>query len=228
MKTFERLVLTHLKAITNHLLDPLQFAYRANRSVDDAINMGLQHLDSPGTYARILFVDFSSAFNTIAPALFQDKLTQLSMPEPTCSWITDFLSDREQRVRLGKLVSEPRTISTGAPQGCVLSPLLFSLYNNNCTSSHPSLKLLKFADDTTLIGLISNGDEAVYIKEVDSLAFWCSQNPLELNACKTVEMVADFRRSSAPTIPLIMCDSPVNTVESFRFLGTIMAQDLRC
>ena len=231
MKTFERLVLTHLKAITNHLLDPLQFAYRANRSVDDAINMGLhyilQHLDSPGTYARILFVDFSSAFNTIAPALLQDKLTQLNVPEPTCRWITDFLSDRKQRVRLGKLVSEPRTIRTGAPQGCVLSPLLFSLYTNNCTSSHPSVKLIKFADDTTLIGLISNGDEAAYRNEADSLAFWCSQNHLELNALKTVEMVADFRRSPAPTIPLIMCDSPVNMVESFRFLGTVMAQDLR-
>ena len=141
----QHIVLTHLKAITNHLLDPLQFAYRANRSVDDAVNMGLlfilQHLDSPGTYARILFVDFSSAFNTIAPALLQNKLTQLSMPEPTCRWITDFLSDRKQRVRLDKLVSEPWTISTGAPQGCVLSPLLFSLYTNNCTSIHLSVEL---------------------------------------------------------------------------------------
>ncbi len=65
MKSFERLVLAHLKDITGPLLDPLQFAYRANRSVDDAVNMGLhyilQHLDKPGTYARILFVDFSSA-----------------------------------------------------------------------------------------------------------------------------------------------------------------------
>ena len=54
----------------------LQFAYRANRSVDDPVNMALhfilQHLESSGTYARILFVDFSSAFNTIIPAL--DKL----------------------------------------------------------------------------------------------------------------------------------------------------------
>lgn len=231
MKTFERLVLTHLKTITNHLLDPLQFAYRANRSVDDAVNMGLhfilQHLDSPSTYARILFVDFSSAFNTIAPALLRDKLTQLSVPEPTCRWISNFLTDRKQRVRLGKLVSESRTISTGAPQGCVLSPLLFSLYTNNCTSSHPSVKLLKFADDTTLIGLITNGDEAAYREEVNSLASWCSQNHLELNALKTVEMVADFRRSPAQTAPLSLCNSPVKTVESFRFLGTIIAQDLR-
>ena len=62
MKCFERLVLAHLKSITDPLLDPLQFAYRANRSVDDAVNMGLhyilQHLDQNGTYARILFVDF--------------------------------------------------------------------------------------------------------------------------------------------------------------------------
>ena len=72
MKSFERLVLSHLKVITGPLLDPLQFAYRANRSVEDAVNMGLhyilQHLDSPGTYARMLFVDFSSAFNTIMPS----------------------------------------------------------------------------------------------------------------------------------------------------------------
>ncbi|KAF7653890.1 hypothetical protein LDENG_00077400 [Lucifuga dentata] len=145
MKSFERLVLSHLKAITDTLLDPLQFAYRANRSVDDAVNMALhfilQHLDSPGTYARILFVDFSSAFNTIIPALLQDKLSQLNVPDSTCRWITDFLSDRKQRVRLGKHVSDSQTISTGSPQGCVLSPLLFSLYTNSCTSSHQSIKL---------------------------------------------------------------------------------------
>ncbi|XP_035286554.1 uncharacterized protein LOC118234254 [Anguilla anguilla] len=35
------------------------------------------HLDTAGTYVRILFVDFSSAFNTIIPALLQDKLSLL-------------------------------------------------------------------------------------------------------------------------------------------------------
>ncbi len=83
MKSFERLVLAYLKASIGPLLDPLQFAYRANRSVDDAVNMGLhfilQHLDRPGTYVRILFVDFSSAINTIIPDTLQNKLTQLSV-----------------------------------------------------------------------------------------------------------------------------------------------------
>ena len=88
------IVLSHLKYMTDPLLDPMQFAYRANRSVDDAVNMALhfilQHLDSAETYARILFVDYSSAFNTIIPTLLQDKLSQLHVPDSTCRWITDF------------------------------------------------------------------------------------------------------------------------------------------
>ncbi len=204
MKSLERLVLAYLKDITRPLLDPLQFAYRANRSVDDAVNMGLnyilQHLDKPGNYARILFVDFSSAFNTIMPDLLSDKLTQLSVPTSICQWITSFLTDRQQLVRLGKLTSRTLTISTGAPQGCVLSPLLFSLYTNDCTSKDPSVKLLKFADDTTVIGLIKDGDESSYRQEVEQLAVWCSLNNLELNTLKTVEMIVDFRRNP-PALP---------------------------
>ncbi|KAK0132299.1 RNA-directed DNA polymerase from mobile element jockey [Merluccius polli] len=225
MKSFERLVLSHLKDITDPFLDPLQFAYRANRSVDDAVNLALhyilQHLDSAGTYARILCVDFSSAFNTIIPALLQEKLSQLSVPDSTCRWITDFLSDRKQHVKLGKHVSDFQSISTGSPQGCVLSPLLFSLYTNSCTSSHQSVKLLKFADDTTLIGLISDGDEA------DHLVTWCHRNNLELNALKTVEMVVDFRKNTASTAPITLCGSAIDTVESSHFLGTIISQDLK-
>ncbi|KAK0154999.1 putative RNA-directed DNA polymerase from transposon BS [Merluccius polli] len=231
MKSFECLVLSHLKYITDPFLDPLQFAYRANRSVDDAVNLALhyilQHLDSAGTYARILCVDFSSAFNTIIPALLQEKLSQLSVPDSTCRWITDFLSDRNQHVKLGKHVSHSQSISTGSPQGCVLSPLLFSLYTNSCTSSHQSVKLLKFVDDTTLIGLISDGDESAYRWEADHLVTWCHQNNLELNALKRVEMVVDFRKNSASPAPITLCDSTIDTVESFRFLGTIISQDLK-
>ncbi len=87
-------------------------------------------------------MDFSSAFNTIIPDLLLPKLTQISIPTSICQWITSFLTDRQQLVRLGKYTSSTRTTSTGAPQGCVLSPLLFSLYTNDCTSKDPSVKLL--------------------------------------------------------------------------------------
>uniref|UniRef100_A0AAV2KKU9 Reverse transcriptase domain-containing protein n=1 Tax=Knipowitschia caucasica TaxID=637954 RepID=A0AAV2KKU9_KNICA len=89
-----------------------------------------------------------------------------------------------------------------------------------------SVKLIKFADDTTLIGLISNNDES-YRREVDRLVSWCSGNNLELNAQKTVEMIVDFRKSTVPPPPPSVMDSPITSVESFRFLGTTITQDLK-
>ncbi len=88
---------------------------------------------------RILFVDFSLAFNTIIPNFLLPKLTQLSVPTSISQWINSFLIDRQQLVRLGKYTSSTRMISTGAPQGCVLSPLLFSLYTNDSTNQKSPL-----------------------------------------------------------------------------------------
>src|SRR4029434_7267809 len=65
----------------------------------------MQHLDSPGTNARMLFLDFSSAFNTIIPEVLITKLTQLTVPASTCQWITNVLIDRKQQVRLGEITS---------------------------------------------------------------------------------------------------------------------------
>ncbi len=158
------------------------------------------------------------------PDLLSDKLIQLSVPTFICQWITSSLTDRQQLVRLGKLTYRTLSISTGAPQGCVLSPLLFSLYTNDCTSKDTSVKLLKFTDDTKVISLIKDGDETAYRQEVEQLAVWCSHNDLQLNMLKTVEMILVFR-TNPPALPIM--DSTVAEVESFSFLGTTMSQYLK-
>ena len=107
MKTFERLVLQFLKSIIDPLLDQFQFAYRNNKSVDDAVALGLfyvlQHLDSPNTYVRILFVGFSYVFNTIIPSKLVDKIQGLGVPQSTCLWILDFLLNRPQVIKIGDM-----------------------------------------------------------------------------------------------------------------------------
>ena len=72
MKCFYRLVMAHINIFTPETPDPHQFAYRLNRSTGDAIsitfNTALSHLDKRYTYVRMLFIGYSSAFNTIVPS----------------------------------------------------------------------------------------------------------------------------------------------------------------
>lgn len=81
------------------LLEPLQFASHANRLVNDAVTMGLhyilQHRDQAGTHARILFEDFSSAFDTIIPGILLTQLTRPSVPTSICLWIIRPAADSE-------------------------------------------------------------------------------------------------------------------------------------
>ena len=231
MKVLERFVLDYLRTVTSSLSDPHQFAYQSNRSVDDAVALGihymLQHLDTPKSYVRMLFVDYSSAFNTIIPGKLYDKLTNMQIDTSICHWVLDFLLDRPQWVRMGKLTSGSITLNTGAPQGCVLSPLLFTLFTNDCVSKNDSIKMIKFSDDTTLEGLISDDDESFYRKEVEDLVRWCDANNLELNVSKTKEIVIDFRKNKHPVTPLTINGENVEQVKSFKFLGTTISEDLK-
>ncbi|KAM7379021.1 hypothetical protein PAMP_017842 [Pampus punctatissimus] len=231
MKCFERLVLAQLKSCLPPTLDPLQFAYRQNRSTEDAIStalhLALSHLDNNNSYVRMLFIDFSSAFNTIIPSKLVSKLCDLGINTSLCNWILDFLTNRPQYVKLDGHISSTLTLNTGVPQGCVLSPLLYSLFTFDCTPVHGSNSIIKFADDTTVIGLIRNNDEADYREEVQHLAAWCADNNLTLNTRKTKEIIMDYRKTKPDMhTPVHINGTEVERVSSFKFLGVHISEDL--
>ncbi len=170
MKVFETLLKNHICSSIPVTLDPLQFAYRPNRSIDDTISQVLTHIDCKnGNHVRLQFIDYSSAFNTIILIKLAIKLTDLGLNSSLCDWILDFLIGRPQGVKVGQLTSNSITLNVGTPHGCVLSPLLYSLYTHECVPSHSSTSIVKFADDTVVLGLISNNDETVYLDEVERL-----------------------------------------------------------
>ncbi len=127
-KCLERLIIKHIKEARPSTLDPYQFLYRENRSTEDAIAIVLhtllEHLEFKNNYARMLFVDYSSAFNTIRSYKLRSKLHNLGLNTTLCNWMVDFLTNRTQCVRIGEHTSSTLFINTGVPQGCVLSPLL--------------------------------------------------------------------------------------------------------
>ncbi|KAK3520665.1 hypothetical protein QTP70_029808, partial [Hemibagrus guttatus] len=84
---------------------------------------------------------------------------------------------------------------------------------------HSCNHIIKFADDTTVVGLISKNDESAYREEVQRLTAWCKANNLSLNVEKTKEMVVDFRRTQSDHSPLNINGSNVEIVKSTEFLG---------
>ena len=74
----------------------------------------------------------------------------------------------------------------------MLSPLLYSLFTNDCEAKNASNSIIKFADDTTVVGIITNEDETAYREEVRALGVWCLENNLSLNVNKTKEKIGDF------------------------------------
>ena len=230
MKCMEKLVLQSVNSAIPESLDPLQFAYRKNRSVDDAVALALhstlEHLDKNNTYARMLFLDYSSAFNTIRPMKLTMKLANLGVPTPTCNWILDFLIDRPQVVRMGSKTSAKLTVSTGTPQGCCLSPRLYSLYTHDCVSTKRSNIIIKYADDTTILGLIKGGNESAYREQVNNIISYGEDNDLVLNVDKTKEVILDFRRGHHTLEPLVIKGTVVEQAESFKFLGLHVSKHL--
>ena len=113
MKCFERLVMAH-NTIIPETIDPLQYAYRPNRSTDDAISIALH-----------------------------TALSHLGLNTSLYNWILDLLTGRPQVERVGTN-SATLILNTGAPQGCVLSPLLYSLFTHDCMARHNSNTIIKF------------------------------------------------------------------------------------
>ena len=153
----EQLLLHILIPQVRHALDPLQFAYQAKVGVEDAIiyllHRAHSYLEKGKGAVRIMFFDFSRAFNTIQPLRLSDKLLQMGVNVHLVSWITDYLTERPQFVRLKDCLSETVVCSTGAPQGTVLSPVLFTLYTSDSTYNTESCHIQNFSDDPIVVAV---------------------------------------------------------------------------
>ena len=91
---------------------------------------------------------------------------------------------------------------------------------------HDSNTIIKFADDTAVVGLITDNDETVCREEVRHLAVWCQNNNLSPNVIKTTEMIVDYWKKRTENTPILIDGAAVEQVESFKFLGVHITNKL--
>jgi hypothetical protein len=93
-----------------------------------------------------------------------------------------------------------------------------------CTARPDSSAIVKFADDTTVVGLVTDkNDETAYREEVKDLTVLCKDNNLYLNVIKTKEMIVDYRKRRTEHAPFLIDRAVVEQVE---FLGVHITNKL--
>lgn len=159
----------------------------------------------------MLFIEYRSTFNSYSLI----KLLQLGLNCAFCNWLLDFLTGRPQSVINGNITSNSIVMNTGTPKGGVLCLTLYTLFTFDCVANHKDNIILKFTDNTTVVGFITGGDETAYRGEVVSLVEWCEENNLTLNTDKTKEMIVDMRKEKRTHQLLIIHGPEVERVRLF-------------
>eukprot|EP00061_Rhincodon_typus_P007405 g29071.t1 len=86
--------------------------------------------------------------------------------------------------------------------------------------------IYKLADDTTVVGQLSNNDQSKYRRETEGLVTWCNENNLSLNIGKTKEPIIDFRKKGGEHAPIYINRTEVVRVKSIKFLRVTITEDL--
>jgi hypothetical protein len=92
--------------------------------------------------------------------------------------------------------------------------------------SHDSNSIITFAEDTRVVGLITDNNETVYRGEVRDLAVWFQDNNLSINVIKRKEMIVQHRKRRAEHAPIHIDLAVVERVERFKFLGVHITNKL--
>ena len=165
-KIFERILFNQLQRFSNKILSPLLCGFRKGYSTQYALINLLQKcqkcVDGSDRIVGTLLMDLSKANDCANHDLIIAKLEEYGVGETSLRLIQNYLSQRQQRVKVGSSLSKWLEIILVPPQGSILGPILFNVFINDLLLFIKETDICNFADDTTLY---ARG------KELDTISF---------------------------------------------------------
>ena len=129
----------------------------------------------------VILLEFAKAFHSVPHQSLLVKLRYDGITNNICRWISTWLTQRSQQVVLDHASSDSVSVQCGVPQGTVLGPLMFLLYNNEITENISS-PLQLFADDCILYRTITTEEDTIQLQiDLDQLFAWTIKWQLRFN-----------------------------------------------
>ena len=180
--------------INNNLLSCNQFGFVSGRNTITqllvSLNDWMYDLDS-NIPVDACYMDFRKAFDAVPHQRLINKLKGYNISGPILKWITSFLTNRKQFVKINNSVSNSLNVTSGVPQGSVLGPTLFIYFINDLPNVVKSSKVKIFADDTKVYNSIKNPDNVKCLQNsIDEMFLWTQKWLLKFNKdkCKVLHL----------------------------------------
>jgi len=182
-------------AIVNGFIKGRSTVLQLLKILDDWTN----NLDQ-GKQIDVICTDFEKAFDKVPHHGLFCKLEEYHLDHRLLHWITDFLCNRKQRVRVNGCYSQWYRVESGIPQGSILGPILFLIYINDllsvCRTQCPNTKIFLYADDAKVYNVVTSDEDQKNLQRVvDKVKEWCDQWLLSLNVTKCYHMSYSSRQS---------------------------------
>ena len=228
-KIYEKLIYRRLYKYVDsmNILPSTQFGFRKGLGTTDALLVLTQDLQlslDKGAESRVVSLDFSSAFDLVNHQALLYKLKSVGVGGVVFDVLKEFLSDRMQRVSVDGSFSNHQKVISGVPQGSVLGPLLFILFTADMWNNLEN-KIVAYADDTTLYSEIASPSERSAVadslnRDLLRIQEWCCTWGMKLNPTKTHSIIISRSRTpNPPHLPLNLCGSNLEVVDSLKLLG---------
>lgn len=236
-KIFEKCIKSRLSEFLEkgNLLSDNQYGFRQGRNTEQAIqkltlNVIKNFNDNKKSIA--IFLDLQKAFDTVSHLKLIEKLENIGIRGQQLNLFKNYLTNRQQSVKIDGEVSSAKIIETGVPQGTVLGPILFLIYLNEMFYLNDDYEIISFADDTVLLCSGDNWEKAYEEadKIITSIKQWLDENLLSLNLKKTKYITFAPSRADLPTnakaITITNCTEKITKVDNIKYLGVIVDQHM--
>jgi len=228
-KVLERCVFNNIKNHVYDRLNPSQHGFMPGKScvtqlieVLEQVGRELEH----GKQIDVLYLDMSKAFDKVSHAELLHRLREFGFGGNILQWFRSYLTDRHQQTTILGATSTAVPVTLGVPQGSILGPLLFLLYENHLSDVVKNSTIATFADDTKIIRTIKSSTDASALQDdLTNFEQNSSNSNLALNPtkCKVLRVT---RKRNKIVYPYKLSDTTLQSTDCERDLGILTSSGL--